>query len=485
MRTGLSNRAAILVISVVVALAYAPTWLAHYAFADDYSLLDQSQHGSLYYYQQIIAAGRSLSAIGLRFMLHFSRTVNSLEPWHLISVAGIVFTSCLAWLALSRRGLSPVVALAVSLFLCSLPAFQVYAAWGVAFLYPWGCVLGGLAVFVLDGYLWMSLRTWPRYVIGGLLLLAGLQVYQSAALFYWVFVGISLLVAETTALEFGRAAVRYIVVAAASLVAEFILATALPAAIHDPVSMASHKKLLAVGQIGAKARWFFGHPLRDSLNLVVLLPRDWIAVLVALFITAGLLLYLRDTPWVRVGKVAVAWLALPVAYLPNLVIALDAPAYRAQAPLVGLIGLYFCLAVVGMGRGRWRPLVPAALSIVAVVAVGIACYNVLMEFAVPQAVEYAVLASDLRPATVAHATSVYFIPPTWQDRVAPFIRTDEFGEPSSLPTWNDGPMVYVVLHATDPAKDNIPVTVDTTPKADPPNGALVVDMSTLWQYRLP
>ena len=105
-------------------------------------------------------------------------------------------------------------------------------------------------------------------------------------------------------------------------------------------------------------------------------------------------------------------------------------------------------------------------------------------FALPQFLEVKWLRGYLARHDLSQARSIYIISPSWWDSIAPAVRYDEFGLPSSVPPWSPGPMVYLLIREMNPERADLPTEVA------PANGlinllaaALVVDMRKLSNFR--
>jgi hypothetical protein len=152
--------------------------------------------------------------------------------------------------------------------------------------------------------------------------------------------------------------------------------------------------------------------------------------------------------------------------------------------VTALVALYVGFAVCGYAN-RWRsrhfnPAV-AGLVVATLSCALLASRNIYLGFAAPQMLEYLFLRNELNAAAVAQAQSVYFIPASWSDSIAPIVRYDEFGLPSSAQVWGPEPMTYLVLR--DLGKP-LPVTIapPTGPTQVPPK-SLVVDLRRIKNYR--
>jgi hypothetical protein len=114
----------------------------------------------------------------------------------------------------------------------------------------------------------------------------------------------------------------------------------------------------------------------------------------------------------------------------------------------------------------------------------LAAHNVATYFAVPQFSELNLMRSFLAQHDFSQVHSIYIISSTAEDSLAPAVRYDEFGLPSSSPPWSPGSMVYLLLREMSPERINLPIeVVPAKGSINLPASALIVDMHRLLNAR--
>ena len=274
-------------------------------------------------------------------------TIDNLRFVRLVGVLGVVGVGVLLHWALVRSRIAPRVAAFIAILVCSLPAFQVYAAWTIENSMPYAMLLaaGGslLVVSAVDG---RRDRFLDRLVGGCALFVAALLTYQPAAMYFWVFLAVALIGATRDSRRAMRLVVAHLGVAAGAFVVTFVATKLFVHALGD-AGTGGHRTELTHDVIG-KARWFVEQPLYQALNLFKLTPSPlltaswrswpWSAIVTWLVLNADRPLFL----------IAVALVLVPLAYLPNLVVPDDFPPFRTQGALSSLLALYVCLGALGL-----------------------------------------------------------------------------------------------------------------------------------------
>jgi hypothetical protein len=474
-------------LTAVLLLCYVPVLVTQYAFSDDYSVLATDHRGKIELERETkISQGRPTHALLIELFFH-NRNIGNLRYLRLLSVAGIVL---LAW-SLYRRLLgaewSSKVSFVVALIVCTLPPFQVYASWGVEAFFPFAALASGGALSLAERAFHERRPFCTLGLAAGavLVLLLALTIYQPAAMFFWVFAAIVLFKPGASLSSVLHRFLLYCVIAFTALLLGFSiykLGSAMYAYMLSPLR--SHLSQ----DIGEKALWFFREPITNALNLVKLSPKRWLAISVGVFMLGGLTLYLEGTAKERFCKGTIALSIVPLSYLPNLVIAENWSSYRTLSALTSVIVIYILFAIWGYGRVLGRSL-PAAiltvgLSLAALTSSLLAAYNVAVYFALPQYAELQWLRGYLAEQDLSQAHSLYIIRSSWQDSIAPTVRYDEFGTPSSYPPWSSGSMVYLLLYEMNPEHANLPIEVTPNDGPDkPPADALIIDMRKISSLR--
>src|SRR5262249_49298756 len=120
-----------------------------------------------------------------------------------------------------------------------------------------------------------------------------------------------------------------------------------------------------------KIRWFWNQPLLNALNLFKLAPQWWLAAAVATVAAAGILLLHIRRRSEALGFLGLAAVFVPLAYLPNLVIAEEWASYRSLGALSALLAVYLWLGLRGIGRTAVRLLARSRPALVTLRVAGL------------------------------------------------------------------------------------------------------------------
>ncbi len=465
----------------ILGLCYTSVLLTPYGFTDDYAILSERLQGQTWVMKQTMAAGRPMYAVLLSAT--FS-SIHAIGDLRYIRCAGVVGIAVLAWRiyrTLKLAGWRQEQAFLLSLIIVMMPAFQVYAAWATTAFYL-GAALVASVAFTLAERACTASRApeqWRLAAGASFLILVALTIHQSAAMFFWVFAAIVMFKPHTTPSDVVRRLVGYCCIVGVGLILGFGVYKLGMAFYGAPVpDIRAHLTL----HVGEKALWFVQSPLMDALNFTKLSPTPWLALPAAIVIGAGFVHYLRGTAKERLAQVLMAGVLLPLAYLPNLVIAENWSSYRTQAALTSVVVVYASYALWGYIQRfpRWATtaVLTAVLSLAALATSLCASYNARVYFAEPQLQELQVIRRQLAQQPLSDISNVYLIGSTGQDTLAPLVRYDEFGLPSSVALWSLKSSVYCVLAEMHlEAFYSFPTQV-VPPHSliQPPPGALVVDM---------
>jgi hypothetical protein len=399
----------------------------------------------------------------------------------------------------------------IAVLICSLPAFEVYAAVTVAFPTPCAAVLAGAASLVAATAVDLPHHVRrSRLALSGTLLLLAILIYPPPAMFFWVFLAIAVLGARHEARRAKRLVWAHLGVAGVALASTWVI-TKIAIHVYGANSPNAERSTL-VHDFGGKLRWFFGwrsthetglsihDPLYGALSLFELTPAPWFSGFVAIVAIVGILaLLLRERLSIRLYG-GIALLLVPLSFLPSLVVAENSPGYRVQAALTALIALYFALGAYGLWlvirdwlhlrlMGREVAALGILAMAVAVAFVGLSAYsanrNVTTLIVVPQSTELRLVRSQI--ARVPAGTQRLAFIETGNDQsMAPFTSVDEFGVPSSARPWVPRPFALLVLHEQgklsvdqpEPFVDVLPPTTTAYPKNEP-----VIDVRELRALR--
>ena len=127
-------------------IAFLPAVATTYAYSDDYPHLawwhDAGAGPSSYGVRGWGEQGRLLTGLIIEGMFHLASSISDLRFIRLFSITGIILLGFALHWALVRAGLGRRTAVLAVLFLLTLPAYQVYAAWAVLATAPYAALLG-------------------------------------------------------------------------------------------------------------------------------------------------------------------------------------------------------------------------------------------------------------------------------------------------------------------------------------------------------
>ena len=472
-----------------VIVTYYPVVRATYGFTDDYYDLQDALMGGHNLWRHHVSEGRPIMGIMHVVLFPLAGTVDHLGWLRAINLASLCVLASAIYFALCRLGFASALAAAFSLGLAALPCFQICTAWAAMIAVPSACAIAGVAAWValtLRGDLKPTTRL-LRGGLAGVALLVSLMIYQSAGMFFWVVVAMSLLTVRQTVNTAIHKFSSCLAISVGSIIAEFItfkIGTACYGASDEQRAGLTRDVL-------GKAIWFLRRPLRNALNLDVLHPSLDFAIIAAVFIVGGLVLCFAGS-WKQRGEMlGIALVLIPLSYLPNLAAADSFGPHRTQVALTPLLAFYFLLALRGylgalqsFSRQSREKLLLCVVSGWAIVSAFSARHNVVKYITGPQSIEYQLVKSQLQKTEPADAVTIYFIPAALSDRLTEFFCYDEFGTPSSFKVWAQEGMVKSGLREIGRDATVVKV-VSVTPEQLPqlPARAAVVDMRQLKQFR--
>lgn len=499
MRISFTGRPAFGLFLAVFLTAYAPIVITSYAFFDDYSNLAEGPHeGKI---TEKISEGRPLLALCKQLFLHIVTDIEDLRYLRLVWIVGLAVLAWSVFRIFVRVGWSRVQSFFISVIMCSTLPFQVYMAWAFAGFNIVAALASGLAFF-LGEQAFETHQSRPKWLLAagaGLALFEALTIHQSAAMFFWVFAAVMLLKPEMSLHDTLRRFGWYCMIVSVGMLLGFVVYR-LGLALYPGVAARTG----LVQDIPFKAVWFLLEVLPNALNFVLLSPAHWlfsdgspalssfhrgIDILIAwsvfIIIVGGLMLYVRGTIKERLWKLGIAVSLLPLSYAPSLLVAENGAMYRTLSSLTSVIVVYAFFSFRGYAQTFASSLSPvytnAVVGGVAVVCGLSAMYQVQTYFVAPQSQELEIMRSQLVQGNLAQMHGLYVIRSTWQDTLAPLVRYDEFGMPSSATRpWTSINMARVLLRDIAPEHAHLPLTaVAADGHIEPPPNHLVVDMRRL------
>jgi hypothetical protein len=446
---------------------YLPYVQYQFGFNDDYFALFERLRNADWI--QAMSTQFVLQARPCEALLYVPQVafVNHISDFVYVRGLGIVYLAGLAtcfYSAFLSVRWSRWQAFTAAICLCAVPSFQVLLSWGTALQF----VVPGIFAFAA----WRTLRTNPEQLLGKILkyalaflsLTLAVTIYQPTAMLFWVFVAIGMSDLETP----GKDRLYFLLEAtalAASAYAVDFAGFQIAKNHYGTAALLPGRSSLCIDVLG-KIKWFLRNPLIDSLNFLRLQNSLSFALRSGAFIAVGMLLYVRGSIKYLGISLAVALFLIPMAYLPNLLVSESVSFFRTQTALSCLLTLYGMIAIKGilkslLCRGRAFTLIAFASAIL----FGLVAYsNVLVFFAVPQSLELNLLRQQARGEFgAARAKNIMLF-----DRdisLAPFVRYDEFGMPSSAQEFDRKPLQVLLrleaLQLANPASSPDP-NIDTS-----------------------
>jgi hypothetical protein len=495
------------VIALAIGAAYASTWTASYGFMDDYNITFNSSQHHLRILQNCIAQGRPLDGVILNAVFGSIHTIAAIARARELGQLFIVIAAFVFYAAMVRTGWPRSLAAGMAVVCGTLPAMQVYAAWGTEVAQPLAAAAAGMAAILAasSGEAGIAAgRRWGLRSGAAASLLAAALIYQPAAMVFWVFAAIDLLrpnIARSDSIEstagtsdLPRAAARYAIVAAVAMAGA---AVALWWGLRHPVPRlypgeSASERAALVGLHDLPDKWaFFRTVVGMAMNLTNINTQSWVAVAVGLLIVTGLPLYARRGSG-RWKLLAVAAALVPLTYLPNLVVKNNWPSFRTQVAIESLVALFVLMAMQGwwqiaaerlgsLSAARaWLPAIWMAL--LAGASVFAAADLVKVYFVRPQTTELGLAQHLLNAPELSAASRVKLIGADWSDTAAPAVYYEEFGQPSSYRPWAGVSMIRLLLAEQHPAYRDLPVDFSASALPAEP-GAMIIDMRQLRGFR--
>jgi hypothetical protein len=293
-----------------------------------------------------------------------------------------------------------------------------------------------------------------RLLLSFIFMFAAAAIYQPAAMFFWVFAAVTLTADAGSFSDRLRFFFLSLLVCGLALAADFGTFF-LAKQYYGAAALLSGRSHLTDDPVG-KLRWFINGPLVDAFNFFRLVPSRSLALKSAILIGLGLVLNFSGTLKRRIVLLTCMAALVPLSYLPNLLVAENFASYRSEIALLALTTLFLLVALRGVlpkisCRGRVFTVAASGLA----VAFSLTAYcNLLNFFAVPQALELTLLRQQCAGMFGRHQVWHPFMF-TREETLAPFVRYDEFGMPSSAQTFARLPMqVLLKLESAEPKSDN-------------------------------
>lgn len=425
-----------------------PALVLTYGLKDDYTYL-ASAHGypnaGVGEPASSIRLGRPLFGLLTAGVDAILPSVSFLGVARGLSVVGLALFGFVLYRALVQVVRTHTSAVLIVLFICSMPPFLVYAGWATLFCAPYSAALGALgalsAARAADAFGRERLR---RLILGNVLLLVALAMYQPTAMAFWLVALIVALGRRHSPALLARLLRHVALVAAAPMLGAYLM---LKIGVWT-LGAASAQRAGLLSDLPAKLRWV-PEPLGLSLNLFNMPQSTIFAVLVAGAVLAGALLFSRDCHGrTRALILLLAAVAVPLSIAPNLLSQENYATFRIVGPLSATFALFTALLFVALERDgtrtRRRLIGRGGLLVITAVSVAFGFNHLRTLIALPQSREWQLVLGQARRLPL-HPGAVAFLAPTFDEGpiTTRYGVRDEFGVPTSASTWADPALVWL------------------------------------------
>jgi hypothetical protein len=468
--------------SALVAI-YAPCLALRYGYADDYAELSFVSYGAqTLLWNDRTLNGRPLQGLWTTSTFEQASVVNALGVLRLLSIVGLALFAWLLAVMLRQASASRRMSVVLPALVILLPAYQLTAAWADLSFAPSIVTLACLAALSLDRALlqeveagptqrshWRWFRRIGLLLLALLLLVVALATYQPAAMAYWLVAGIALLIRPVTNAR--TALARFVAfggVMSVGLLVDYAMTRWLPAVLFPDLPHPVGRAAL-VTDIAHHLQWFVSTPLVYAFGQLVVSPNAGVAVGVGVFAFVGMwLAWRRETLSLRLAKLAIALLLIPLSYIPNLVVAIEWMSVRTLLGLAPLVTLYLAIALGGyrdllaqlVNAQRAERLERAVYATALVAFALLALRNVALYIALPNAAEYAYVRQTLQSASSRPISGVVIIGCPQPAYSGSAYRQDEYASPNCHLIWATPAMVQVAWREVGlPGGTSAPITV--------------------------
>lgn len=464
MKMNCSNRYVVIgMLAGIVFLVYSSTYTIPYLFADDYGFLwrvvsDKTLSNYLDHSLWFASFGRPITGILVDAGFAVFDSLNSLRFLRIVTLVGFVTFAWQVYRSLRLYGWSEAEALFTVIAIVTLPSYQVYASWTQYYPIPLALILA----FESGKRLWNQEQVAADEFSAAIILRStflfslSMMVHQAAAMMFWLFPAIGMLEGKNrNAKNLLKTMIASFIVISFGCIMNIAIQKL--SSYINPKFVMNERAALA-HDIVDKVMWFIANPLTDSLNLHTVNKIRPLEIVVALIIVIGIANYYILKQKKSIYELIVVILIVPLAYMPNLLIAEKWSSYRTQVALETVI-LFMLVssikkiygAISGPGTSKSQSVAIRYFFLISagLIACGTAFFNVRYFFAVPQGRELKAMVEHLTHAQASmvgrKVTSICVVRSEWHDTLSKTVRYDEFGVPSTCFAWVPIPMIKLIL----------------------------------------
>jgi hypothetical protein len=442
----------LLAVLALVVAAYCVCATGVVAHGDDYWLLWNWRQEPARVTDVWQKAGRWASGLIFRAAWGEAHQVADLARPRLAAIAGIALLAAGLFASLRRLSYSRDFSLGLTALAALLPVFSVYASWATCCGHVYAC-LAAMAAFWVAEALGAEASALMRAVLAlpaAAVLYVGFSIYQPAAMFYVVLLML-LLASSRWPARGGEQALRVGLHGAILLVAMAASYATYRAMTGELADVDISRRAEVTTDLYHKLGRFVLQPVGQSC-LPFFFVNHWpkwlmgplVISVMGLVVPAGVYRRLQGTPrsrWLRMlGLLAL----LPVAYLPNLIVANDFFPHRTRPAIAVTVLFLMALASSGLLRfwigdeARRRQVARGGLAILVAIGLVMTWLHLATYFIMPSQVEWGILRAEVHRAALAEPQPrrVVFLMPDSRLPLGPRFIYDEFGYLASSSRWN-------------------------------------------------
>ncbi len=477
-----------IIIIACVFLSYSVVLFSNYGVHDDYHFLYNAIMGNSSTLDLLASVGRPINGILLYFGFSAAKTINNLSYLRLVTLVGISLLGCITYLVSKYNNLSTITSTLISVSVVLLPSFQLYSAWAQHFTTPFAGAIALWSSYIVTKADLSNFRSMIKSsAISASLLFVALLIYQPVAMLFCTGIIISILSAKELLKKWNFKRITAAVsVSFLALLFDFIALKI--GHLHYP---AQGLRYSVVSDVFGKMLWFLKEPLVSSLSFYCVPGNATIAITVCIVMVVGYAFYILRNGF-RIGLYAAILLigCIIGSYLPSLLTAENWASYRTIVALSSsFVAIFICLIVEPLVKKYNTTTVRTPSTHVEFIYAGIAIYilmisiatqkNVYDSLVLPNVIEINNLASKLETVKDKKIATIVIKPSSWQDSAAIPMAYDEFGLPSSSPTYAKV-MVDIVRRSLSACSAKTDILLDNNEKITfSPDDGIFIDFRQL------
>lgn len=441
-------------------LANLPSLLLVYGLTDDYFfLLHYSEGDTAGLKSMFYGIGRPLTHLFLKMVFSNLNFISDLRYVRLIGFIGIVFYGAFVFFLLEKKRVDEIEKIFLITGLLFIPPINLYISWSQYFVAGFALLLSSLSAFVLFSDNKISVK---NIIISAILLIISGLTHQSLAMQFWP---ISFLILFYKDPAINRQKIKRLLV---SIITGAISMVVIYAFIkfYQIYSGVDIPRTNLIRDYFGKILWFVSESLPGSLSFYSFTIKPYFSsysmpLLLLVICTIGLFLHFQKND--RFLGFVVTIIFVVLSYFPNLIVSENWASFRTQVALTSMFMIVLAISLRNIFQGLKRDS-KFLMFVISLLFVFFYARTQLLYISYPQSIEVSFV--KYRIADIFRKNifldNLVVIRSSWQDSLESS-RYDEFGIPSTYPTWAVEPMIRLILREfeNNPVIYNITVIQET------------------------